>query len=265
MQFIKDFQQAAGVFVKENATLLLTAGGVVGTVGTAVLAARGGYKYAEILRKQQEKLQIEELDLIDPEQPLPQLDKMTKIKLGAPLFAMPALVGGVTIASIILSHRMSAQKIAGLAAAYGLAERNMAEYKEKVVEKLTGPKQTAVVDEIAQDRMDRADGYQNIVVIEGEVLCFDEPTARYFRSTMENIKRAVNKTNEEIINSDYADATFFYNELGLPKTTWSDEVGWNRDQLLEMKYTTGLSPDGRPCISIDFKFIPRQDFVPKHY
>jgi Spy/CpxP family protein refolding chaperone len=247
VQFLNDVKQRAGEFAKENASTLLTAGSVVGTVATAVLAGRAGFKAHEILlEKDTEKMMKEmpEADNIDQQIGLTKTEKLV---------------------AIIMSHRMSSAKVAALAAAYGLAERNFSEYKEKVAEKLTGPKQQQVVDDLAQDRVSRTDGYQNIVMVEGEVLCFDEPTARYFRSTMENIKSAVNATNAEILHHDHASAGFFYEELGLPGTSWTDEVGWNTDQLLDLKYSTVMSPDGRPCIAIDFKVLPKAEYIPKHY
>jgi hypothetical protein len=271
VQFLKAAQQTAMEFAKENSAALLTAGGVVGTVATAVLAGRGGYKYAEIILKQKAELQAEELSETDPEEnPYLRLDAIEiptneKIKLAVIYFGPPAAIGVATIASIIMSHRVSAAKAAALAAAYGLAERNLSEYKEKVAEKLTGPKKIAIDDELAQDRINKSAGSQNLVIIEGDVLCYDEATNRYFRGTMESIKRAQNATNAEIHNHDYADATFFYNELGLEKTVWSEEVGWNRDHLLELKITTAEAPDGRPCLAIDFAAFPRQDFIrPNH-
>jgi hypothetical protein len=164
-----------------------------------------------------------------------------------------------------MANRMSAQKAAALAAAYGLAERNLSEYKDKVSEKLTGPKKQQIDDEIAQERVNRAPGHDTIVIADGEILCFDEPTGRYFRSTMDKIKNAVNTTNAEILHHDFANATFFYEELDLPGTTWTDEVGWNSDQLLDLKFSTVLTPDDKPCIAIDFKVLPKPDYVPKHY
>jgi Family of unknown function (DUF6353) len=265
VQFLTVVKQKASVLLSENATTLLTAGGVVGTVATAILTGRATFKAAEIIRE-------EELKLIHPEGTTDSIAEGTmglstkqRVLLVWPQYIPPVLIGGATIGSIIMANRMSAQKAAALAAAYGLAERNLSEYKDKVSEKLTGPKQQAIVDELAQDRVSKTDGYQNIVVVEGEVLCFDEPTARYFRSTMENIKTAVNATNAEILHHDHANATFFYEEIGLPGTSWTDEVGWNNDQLLDLKYSTVLSPDGRPCIAIDFKVLPKSDYVPKHY
>jgi hypothetical protein len=118
---------------------------------------------------------------------------------------------------------------------------------------------------LAQERVSKAPGSSQIVVVEGEVLCFDEPTGRYFRSTMDTINKAVNSTNAEILHHDHASASYFYEELGLPATTWTDEVGWNTDQLLELKFSTVLAEDNKPCISIDFKTLPKLEYVPRHY
>lgn len=266
MQFLTDVRQKALGFANENSAALLTAGGVVGTVATAILAGRAGYKYSEIIRDTQNKMIVADTGdtVIDIDEPRPHIDTVTKVKLVGLHFLPPVITGVATIGAIIMSHKVSAQKAAALAAAYGLAERNLSEYREKVAEKLTGPKKTSIDDDLAQDRVNQA-GPSNLVVIEGEVLCYDEATNRYFRSTMENIKKAVNSTNNEIHVHEYADATFFYHELGLEKTVWSDEVGWNRDNILEVKYTTAESPDQRPCIAINFATFPRQDFIPKSF
>ena len=265
MQFLNDVKQNVTVFAETNAAALLTAGGVVGTVATAVLTGRAGFKAHEILLMKDNEKMMKEMPKAESIDQQIGLTKLEKIVIVGPLFIPPVIVGTATIASIIMSNRVSAQKAAALAAAYGLAERNLSEYKEKISEKLTGPKKQAVDDELAQDRVNKTDGYQNIVIVEGEVLCFDEPTARYFRSTMENIKTAVNATNAEILHHEFATAGFFYEEIGLPGTSWTDEIGWNRDQLLELKYSTVMSPDGRPCIAIDFKVPPKADYIPKHY
>lgn len=268
MQFLNDVGRRVGEFASDNATTLLTAGGVVGTVATAILTGRAGFKAAEIIRnKELEHIHPEGVtDVIDGDNNVTMgLSKTQKVLLVWPHFVPPVVTGTATITAIIFSHRMSAQKAAALAAAYGLAERNLSEYKEKVSEKLTGPKQQQVVDEIAQDRVNRTSGHENIVIVEGEVLCLDEPSGRYFRSTMENIKSAVNATNAEILHHDHANATFFYDELGMTGTTWSDEVGWNTDHLLELKISTAMTPDGRPCIAIDYKTGPKADYIPKHY
>lgn len=259
MQFLNDVKQKAVVLLEENATTLLTAGGVVGTVATAILTGRATFKAAEIIRQKE----VEHIVEVDGH--TMGLNNWDRAKLVWPLYIPPVVTGTATIGSVIMANRMSAQKAAALAAAYGLAERNLSEYKDKVTEKLTGPKKQQLDDELAQDRVNNTPGHSQIVVIEGTVLCFDQPTGRYFRSTMENINRAVNTTNSEILNHDYATATFFYEELEMPATTWTDEVGWNRDRLLELSFSTVLTPDQKPCLAIDFKVLPTLDYVPKHF
>jgi ribosomal protein L18E len=266
VQFLNDVKQKATVFAEANAAALLTAGGVVGTVATAILTGRAGFKAHEILQtlEMEAKLKANSFEndggteVVSP-------TTFEKFVAVGPQFIPPVIVGGATIASIVMANRVSAQKAAALAAAYGLAERNLSEYKEKISEKLTGPKKQQLEEELSQDRVNRTDGYQNIVIVEGEVLCFDEPTGRYFRSTMEKIRKAVNTTNAEILHSGWANATFFYHELGLTATSWTDDMGWNTDQLLDLKYDTVRSPDDRPCLSIDFTVLPKPDYVPKHF
>jgi len=255
VQLFNDVRQKVAGLASENATTLLTAGGVVGTVATAILTGRASIKAYQIIEAETKVADEEDIELTTAR----------KVLIVAPHFVPPVITGAATITAIVMANRMSAQKAAALAAAYGLAERNFSEYKEKVAEKLTGPKQSAVVDELAQERVDRTPGHEAIIVVEGEVLCFDQPTGRYFRSTMEDINRAVNSTNAEILHHDYASASYFYEELEMPATTWTDEVGWNTDQLLELSISTVLDPKGRPCIAIDFKSLPKMDYVPKHY
>ena len=98
----------------------------------------------------------------------------------------------------------------------------------------------------------------------GEVLCFDQHTGRYFQSTMEEIKRAENMVNHEIIHFMGCSLSKFYEEIGLPPTTYSDQVGWGNNGAVEVRTSTVLSPDNRPCIAIDFNKSPVPDYD-KHW
>jgi hypothetical protein len=273
VHLLSDVKQKVEQFASENATTLLTAGGVVGTVGTAVLAWRGGYKYAEMVMETSEELMTKDdtqFETVRVEDNLeirnPVIPTRDKLFMMAPQLVPPVLTGGFTITAIVLSHRMSAQKAAALAAAYGLAERNFGDYKAKVEEKLTGPKTKQINDDLAEDAVNKTPGSDRIVIVEGEVLCLEKPGGRYFNSTMETIRQAVNATNAEVFNHGFALLSFFYTELGLDSTTWSEEVGFNRDHLLELTYSTQLAPGNRPCIVIDFARLPKAeyDYDPKY-
>lgn len=263
MQLFNDVQKRVQDFASENATTLLTAGGVVGVVATGVLAGRAGIKAQDLI--QERELEETHKGGFDRIQEIPRSEK---IKIAIPQFIPPVITGSATIGAIILSHRMSGQKAAALAAAYGLSRQQFEEYREKVAQKLTGPKKEQVDAELAQERANRASGAGQIVIVEGgDVLCFDEPTGRYFKSTMEKIQRAVNRTNEEIINGEYASANFFYEELGLPNTTWGEEVGFNQDNLVALDVSTILSPEDEstPCLAINFKKMPTEHYIRRVY
>jgi hypothetical protein len=256
---LQDLQDSAKKLLSDNATVILTAGGVVGTVTTAVLTARASFKAAEILEEER----LVRLAAMPPQEQLPSLpeiDTKTKIFLVWPHFVPPVITGGATIASIIMAHRMSAQKAAAMAALYGLSQRQLEEYKEKVAQTLTGPKNQKLKDEIAEDRVKNNPPSSQIIVVEGKVLCFDAPTGRYFQSTMEDIKKAVNATNSAILQRDGISASYFYEQLGLPSTTWTDDVGWDSLTQVDLDYSTIMAYNDQPCIVIDFRVLPKADW-----
>jgi hypothetical protein len=258
---INDVLKDARFFAHENKSVLLTAIGVVGTVSTAVLTGRSSFKAAEIIRVEQEEVNIaiaidvNKSVVIDEHWELTTQDK---IRLVWALYIPPIGVGALTILAIITANRVDAQKAAALAAAYGVSERTLQEYKEKVVERLGEKKEQAIRDEIDQDRLAKnpVEDRQVIIAGSGEVLCYDNISGRYFQSSMEELRQAENKVNYELIHHNQASLSFFYDQIGLPPTRHSNEVGWNSNNLLEINYSTQMSTDNRPCIVVDFTVGP---------
>ena len=145
-----------------------------------------------------------------------------------------------------------------MAAAYAIAERGFEEYREKIVEKLGERKEQAARDEIAQARVTKSPPPDDMVLLEDglSVLCCDLFTGRYFLSDMETLRRAMNTINYQVNNDYYASLTDFYDQIGLPKTTMSDDFGWNADKLLELDFSTAMTPSGKPCLTFDFRVMP---------
>lgn len=270
MSVITDAQKKVREFASENASTLLTAGGVVGTVATAVLAGRAGVKATRILdeaalQKNIEANRPESEDWeTDHDPPTIQLSKTEKLMLAGPQFIPPVMTGGATIAAIIFANRISAQKAAALAAAYGLLENRFDEYKDKVAEKLTGPKKQQIDDEIAQDRVNAQPVSQQVVIVGGgDVLCYDAISGRYFRSSVERIKRAEAEINQELFDTQMVGLSEFYDKLGLPKTLMSDTMGWSAfdDGIVEFKISTTLTEDQQPCLVIDPSRLPSPNYT----
>lgn len=262
-------KRGAGKFLSDNATTILTGVGVVGTVATAVLTAKATLKASEVLEQAKKDWDSASMkyDLeADGHGQFPPLTTTAKALAVWPYFIPPVIVGGATIASIVMANRMSAQRAAALAAAYGVSEGRLKEYRDKVAEKLTGPKATAITDEVAQDKVTANPPRGEVLILaEGDVLCYDMITGRYFRSNVETIRRAENEINSELYHHDYASLAKFQDLIGLPPTQFTEQVGWNRMVMdgaqLTVIFSTTLTPDGKPCVAIDFKTPPQTDYA----
>ena len=254
---IANLQDKAKLFLHENASAILTATGVVGTVGTAVLTGRASFKAAAVI--QERKLQnIQESEILDVE---PDFSNKDAVLAVWPLYIPPVVLGGGTVAAVIFANRISARKAAALAAAYGLSEQYLEEYKAKALEKLGVNKEQKIRDEIAQDRVSEDKNSQVIILSSGDVLCYDMLTGRYFQSTVEKIKKAMAEIHSEIYNHMYVSLSTFFDALGLPPTTLTENIGWNNADIPEVTFSTTRTDDDRPCLVIDFTPTPKPDYA----
>lgn len=253
---IADLIGKAKQFTSEHQTLLLTGAGSAGVVGTSYLSHQAGYKSAQIIS--QEELQLR----VDSDGLSHSLSFRDKVKLVYPLYIPPIVTGAGTIAAILTGNRVASQQIAALTIASSMSEKALQEYKAKVVEKLGENKELSVREAIAQDKVDQVPiGTREVILAgTGEVLCFDIYSGRYFQSSVEEIKKAENKLNFNIINFGYASLSEFYDEIGLPHTGVSDDVGWNLGNSLTVSISTTMSSDGRPCVAVDFGTFPQPNY-----
>lgn len=244
-------------FTVDNSPAILTALGVIGVVGTAVLAAKGHLSAEDKLAQDTyERLKRDE----------PPADRKEQIKMVWTCYAPPIVVGGLTIGSIVFANRVGSKRAAAIAAAYTISERAFADYKEKVVEHIGPNKEQKIRDEVAQDWVRKnPQSESNVIIVgDGDVMCCDLWSGRYFRSSVEAIKKARNETNQEIIHSGYASLTDFYDRIGLPRTQESDEVGWNQDELLEIDFTAVVNEEGHPCVAYRFPVHPVRGYYKLH-
>lgn len=251
--------------VVDNSPSLLTAIGVTGTVTTAVLTGKASFKAARIIENELDRIYRLEPDQRNAENDLVSLTLRERAEMTWKLYIPAASTGAVTIAAVIGANRIGNRRAAAVAAAYSLTEKAFADYKDKVTEMLGEKKSQQVSDNIAQDRVDQNPVSQREVIISGgEVLCYEAFTGRYFMSSMETLKKAQNDLNYKVLNDTYASLGDFYDLVDLPKTSYSDEVGWNCDKMLELEFSTTLSDDGRPCICVNFMVAPVREYYRLH-
>lgn len=242
-------------FIIDNSPSLLTAVGVAGTVTTAYLTGKAGYRLGATLvgREIDRAIADDNYEM--------HVNLREEVREHWKLFIPPVTVGVLTIASIVAANRVGTRRAAAMAAAYTISERAFVEYKDKVVQKIGEKKEEEVRTEVAQDRVNRTGAHdQQVVIASGEVLCFDSITGRYFYNTHEGLRKAQNDLNETILNDGHATLSDFYNLIGLEATSISDELGWNTDNKLDLRFSTVMSKDNKPCLSIEFTTAPVRDY-----
>ena len=235
--------------VVDNSPAILTAIGVAGTVSTAVLSAKAHGTASVDILKYEEELHV----VVTPRE---------RFDLTWKLYIPAVATGTATIACIIGANTISTKRQAALATAFSLSEVAFKEYKDKVVEQIGANKEQAVVDSIAQDRVaaNPVSSNQVLVASGGNVLCYESMSGRYFRSDVETIRKAENDINRQILTDMYASQNEFNVLIGLPPTSYGEEVGWTIDKKLEIQLSAVLSEDGKPCLCIGYLWTPVRDY-----
>lgn len=236
--------------LSRNSPAILTAIGVTGVLTTAYLTGKASIKAYQI---------VYEAESVEGTNGEFWGRAQERFKLTWTCYIPPVLTGLLTCTAIVMSNRISDKRATALAAAYTLSEKAFTEYKDKVVETLGKTKERNMSDRLAQDRVNQNPPPENssvLIVSESDVLCYEAYTGRYFVSNIEKIKRAQNNVNYKVLNNFYASLSDFYDELDLPHTTVSDEVGWNSDDLLEVSITAVMTEEQKPAISIDYRVAP---------
>lgn len=249
------FTSVAKTF-KSNAPEILTAVGVTGVVTTSYLTAKAAVKAAKLL--DQEMANVVNGAQLRP--PLWTVDKKERVKHDVKVtwkcYIPPVVSGAVTIACIIGSQKSSSRRTAVAVTAYSLTEKAFSEYREKVVEQLGDTKEQKIRDEIAQEHVTNNPPRDIIIVGEGNVLCREEHTGRYFRSDIETLRRAENDVNSMALNGlSKVSLDDLYDLIGLPHTSKSDLEGWDFEKNMHLQFSTTLTPNGEPCLVFEYNYV----------
>ena len=239
-------------YLKGNAPELLTGLAVVGVGATAYLTDRAARK----AQKDVEAAWAADAPMSNLDPPMEQLKR--KVVISLPHY-VPAIVAGVaTVGCIIGSNRSGNKRTAAALAAYSLTEKAFTEYKRHVVEQIGEKKEKAIRDKAAAERVAKTyDSAAPVVVGDGNVLCHEQYTDRYFMCEMETLRRAQNVVNHRAQTGGLTVCPLddFYDEVGLPYTTNSDRVGWRAERLMELDFTSVLTGDGKPCLSFSYNYV----------
>ena len=248
----------AGSFASEHAPIILTGAAVAGTINTAFLASRASWRAAE---RVQTAIDYELDTMIEPETfEFPTFKE--KFLLVWPLYIPTVVSAAGTIGCVIGVNAIHTRRYAALMGLYNLTDTALRDYKEQI-EELLGPRKAEKLDNaVTQAQVDKNPVSTSEVFLtgRGEVLCYETISGRYFSSDMESLRRAQNDANAQIISDMYFSLNDLWELFGLKPTSFGEDVGWNLDHLIDLRFAGTIADDGRPCIAIEYKTPPKPRF-----
>jgi hypothetical protein len=236
----------------DNSPAILSGLACAGVAATAYLTAQATVKAVRIIDGETDKRERDGLAF-------PTIGE--KVEMVWKLYIPPGLTIASTMVCVILSNRASDRRTAALAAAYKLSEEAYERYRSQVIERIGAKKEDIIRAEATKARAAKVPGPSEVIIAgSGEVLCFDAYTGRFFKSDIETIRAVQNNLNCAISSGgSYASLSDFYEQIGLAATSCSDEVGWNLDRMVDIRFSPILV-EGKPCVGLDFDVIPFRNY-----
>ena len=231
---------------------ILTGIGITGMIGATFMAVKATPKALYLIETKKEESKMEELTSVET------------IKTCWKCYIPAALTTVVSAACLIGASTVSAKRNAALATAYSISEAALREYQEKVVEVIGEKKEKAVRDAVAKNQIERDPVTKSEVVIidsNSNTLCYEPLSGRYFKSTIDKIKKAEIKLDRQMIQEMYVSLNDFYWEIGLDGTDLGDKMGWNLSKgYMDLSFSSQLADDGTPCAVIVYGIPPVYDY-----
>ena len=134
-----------GFAIKKHSPEILVVGGVIGVVGSTILACRATTKVSEVLDKAKEEIETihtvaespefaEEYTAEDSKKDLTIVYAKTGLKV-AKLYAPAVVLGALSITSILASNNILRKRNVALAAAYAAVDKSFKEYRGRVIDR----------------------------------------------------------------------------------------------------------------------------------
>ena len=209
---------------------------IAGIITTAVLAWRAAPKCEKIILQKKYKASLMETDKNLTEEEYKKEKKeltVETVKEVAPVILPPVIMGGLTIACAVAGYNKSTQQIAALTAAINLSKDAFNEYKEKTKEVVGEKKAQQITDEINAARVTSNPPTSAVINTgNGQTLCYDPKSGRYFYSSPEQIRKSFNIINKRMMDEYYISLNELYDEICLEDTDLGDMAGFNVDDGL---------------------------------
>ena len=242
---IKNLLRQSSKYTHKHSPFIMTMAGIIGVGVTSYLTAQASFKAARAIDEAEATGGISD----DPVQRLKEQTQLTWR-----FYIPPVTAGVVSVGAIAYANRLGNRRTAAAISAYTVIDQAFNQYQNKVREEIGAHKEQVLRDDIARDRVAANDPSNLVIIGTGESLCCELLTGRYFMSDMETLRKAQNDINARVVSDLYVSLDEFYYLVGLKPTAHSAELGWDSDRLMELEFSSVLSPEGKPCIAFNFNY-----------
>lgn len=241
------------LLAKKNSPQLMVGAGVVGMVGTVVLASKATLQVEEIVDKAKGQL-----DLINEVRDNPDAyreyhvedEKKDKVIIYsqatmslAKLYAPAIILGSVSIAAILGGHRILHKRNVALGAAYKVVDNSFKKYRKNVIDELGKEKDEwfnhgMKAEKVSVTETDK-DGKEKVVKIDKKVInpndvsmyarFFDEGNPNWRKTPEYNLiflKAQQSYANDLLLSRGHLFLNEVYDMLGMDRTQAGQVVGW---------------------------------------
>ena len=276
---------------KVHSPEILVVAGVVGVVASAILACKASTKVSTIINEAKE--QIDDIHEVsekeeykdkytkeDAQKDLAIVYTQTAVKF-VKLYALPVVLGGLSIAGILTSNGILRKRNIALAAAYTAVDKGFKEYRSRVVEKFGekvdselryGIKARKIEETVTDPETGKEKKVKKTVEVidpnlPSDYACyFDKRSRNYDNNADYNmffLRAQQNYLNDLLIARGHVFLNEVYDALDLPRTAVGQIVGWvrnsndpNADGYIDFRIMNAdrETEDGRiePAIVLDF-------------
>lgn len=248
-----------GVILKKYSPEILTAAGVIGTVGSTVLACKATLKVEDILDEAKKKSNLinavhdGEIE-VDAEYTDKDYSKdllvnrtQTAVKL-IKLYGPAITLGALSITAILGGQHILRKRNVAVMAAYKLCEESFTNYRSRVKDELGEEKDRqfyyGITEETVKDKVKSKDGKTKTVTTKVEktpdhlysqyARFFDEANMNWNKSPEQNmyfLKMVQNQMNDKLKARGHVFLNEVYDALGFERSEAGQLVGWvwNKD------------------------------------
>lgn len=255
------FKFKASRFFKRNGSLILLCSGIGGMFSSVILAAKEAPKAKDALDELHKELGESDAEMSKAK------IFWEEFKVAAPFYAPSAgaflLGAGCTVGS----YKIESGKAAALAGVVDIAQGRLIGLEKAAMEVVDEKTMKEIKNKMAENMVKNDPPGKDILKAceeakqkflteeipgDGRSLFRLGVNGRYFRSSREEILRAVKRISDRLSTEMWISLNEFQYELGLSNTDDGEILGFTVDEGIDVDWGVTLTPNGEPCQVVEF-------------